>query len=470
MAGRSLQERKRIKECGWNAAGGRMARARVVISGVLALMMMALMAAVPIGQVDGATQAMAMRRIVVDVRAGQSSFVVTVDAKRSTGTFPKGFTALQVGTHVAFPMRAVLEAAGGVVRFEPSERTVYFALGPVAGAYELGSRTLIDSMYASSVRGDLFRTAGRTGTLYFSDDVLANYVRAAGGTLTVSTRSGLTSMVLQIPSTMQDVLGYQHDTFPAKAGHMRIVTLAPSLAENCFALGQGTNIIATSEYTDYPEQATKIPTVGAFTSPSLEKLLVLSPDMILVTRGTPLSVVEQLRKMGRNVYADDPQTLTGIVEAIRSEAVVLGVADRGFEVALSMHRSIEKVAAAAKKLPRKPSVYVEIWNSPLMSAGKGTFLSDLVAVAGGTNIGDDTNTAWPVLSEEYVISHNPDIIIVASGMGAGDVTGRTAFATVTAVKKGQVYEISGDYIFRPSPRIIQGLNLIAGYVQRAAQP
>ncbi|MGB9666059.1 MAG: ABC transporter substrate-binding protein, partial [Candidatus Cryosericum sp.] len=361
-------------------------------------------------------------------------------------------------------------AAGGVVRFEPSGKTVYFALGPVAGAYELGSGTLIDSTYASSVRGDLFRTAGRTGTLYFSDDVLGDYVRAAGGTLTVSTRSGLTSIVLQIPSTMQDVLGYQHDTFPAKAGHMRIVTLAPNLAENCFALGQGSNIIATSEYTDYPEQATKIPTVGAFTNPSLEKLLVLSPDVILVTNGTPLSVVEQLRKMGRNVYADDPKTLTGIVEAIRSEAVVLGVADRGFEVALSMHRSIEKVATAAKKLPRKPPVYVEIWNSPLMSAGKGTFLSDLIAVAGGTNIGDDTNTAWPVLSEEFVISRNPEIIIVASGMGAGDVTGRTAFATVTAVKKGQVYEIPGDYIFRPSPRIIQGLNLIAGYVQRAAQP
>jgi iron complex transport system substrate-binding protein len=104
-----------------------------------------------------------------------------------------------------------------------------------------------------------------------------------------------------------------------------------------------------------------------------------------------------------------------------------------------------------------------------MSAGKGTFLSDLIAVAGGVNIADATKDPWPVLSEEFVISHNPDIIIVASGMGAGDVTGRTAFATVSAVKKGQVYEIPGDYIFRPSPRIIKGLEMIADYVQRAAQ-
>ncbi|HEY9093277.1 MAG TPA: helical backbone metal receptor, partial [Candidatus Cryosericum sp.] len=204
-------------------------------------------------------------------------------------------------------------------------------------------------------------------------------------------------------------------------------------------------------------------------NPSLERLLVLSPDLILVTDGTPLAVVDRLKKMGRTVYADNPRTLLEIVSAIRSLSVVLGVPDRGYEVSLGMYRAIERVAAAGAKLPRKPSVYIELWNSPLMSAGKGTFVSDIVHVAGGTNIGDDTDTAWPTLSEEFVISHNPDVIVVASGMGAGDVTGRTSFSTVKAVQLGQVYDMVGDYIFRPSPRIIQGLEMIADYVQRAAQ-
>ena len=105
-----------------------------------------------------------------------------------------------------------------------------------------------------------------------------------------------------------------------------------------------------------------------------------------------------------------------------------------------------------------------------MSAGKGTFVSDLISVAGGSNIADEANTPWPVLSEEYVISHNPDVIIVASGMGAGDVLGRAAFSTTNAVKQGHVYDILGDYILRPSPRIIKGLELIADYVQRASRP
>ncbi len=461
--------RKRIDSHAHMAAGYALTGGRSAISIVLALMMLALVVVVPAGWADGAVVTVPMRRIVIDVRAGKPGFVVSVDTKRVAGNFPSGFTPVQLGSQLAFPMRAVWEAAGGVVRFEPSQNTVYFALGPVAGAYEFGTRALVDGGYNTSVRKDLFRFAGKTGALYLATDVLNGLIAAEGGTVATSTKSGLTSITLLVPSKMQDVLGYQHDTFPVKAGKMRLVTLAPNLAENCFAFGQGGNIIATSEYTDYPEQAKKIPTVGAFTSPSLEKLLVLSPDLVLVTRGTPLAVVDQLRKMGRNVYVDDPKSLSGIVEAIRSEATVLGVADRGFEVALAMHRSIAKVAVAAKKLTSKPAVYVEIWNSPLMSAGKGTFLSDLIAVAGGTNIADDTSNAWPVLSEEFVISHNPDIIIVASGMGTADVIGRTAFATVGAVKKGQVYEVPGDYIFRPSPRIIKGLEMIADYVQRAAR-
>jgi len=451
-------------------AGCRPAGGRKIISLVLAVIMVSTLVAFPARQAGNVASAASMRRVSLELRAGQSSFVVTTGSQRVAGSFPKGFVPLKLGTGLAFPLRAVIEAAGGTVRFEPSQNTVYVGLGPVAGAYEFGSRTLVDGSYNTSVRKDLVRALGKTGTLFLSEELLRGLVTVSGGTMTSSVKNGLTSIVLQIPSVMNDVLGYQHETFPTKAGRMRLVTLAPNLAENCFAIGQGSNIIASSEYTDFPEEAKKIPTVGAFSNPSLEKLLVLSPDLILVTDGTPLAVVERLRKMGRQVYADDPKSLSAIVEAIRSLSVVLGVPDRGFEVALSMHRSIVRVAAAAKKLTSKPAVYVEIWNSPLMSAGKGTFVSDLISVAGGSNIADETNTAWPVLSEEYIISHNPDIIVVASGMGSGDVAGRTAFSTVNAVKQGHVYDMVGDYIFRPSPRIIKGLEMIADYVQRASRP
>ncbi len=451
-------------------SGHWMARSTRTISSVLAILIfLSLLISIPGRSSDYVASAASMRRIVVELVAGQSSFAVTVGSKHVAANFPKSFVPFRTASGIAFPLRPVLEVAGGTVRFEKAQNSVYFAVGPVVGSYDLGKKTLTDGTYVTSVRKDLFRTAGRSGTLYLTDAVLKTLLSQAGGTLSIAAKNGKSTITCQIPSTITDVLGTVHDAFPAKAGKMRLVTLAPNLAENCFALGQGNNVIATSEYTDFPEEAKKIPTVGAFSSPSLEKLLVLSPDLILSTDGTPLAVVDRLKKMGRKVYADDPKSLVAIIGAIRQLSVVLGVPDRGFEVALSMHQAIARVAQAAAKLPRKPAVYVEIWNSPLMSAGKGTFVSDLVSVAGGTNIGDDADASWPTLSEEFVIKHNPDVILVASGMGAGDVSGRSSFSTVNAVKQGQVYDIVGDYIFRPSPRIIQGLELIAGYVQRAAQ-
>jgi iron complex transport system substrate-binding protein len=463
-ASRKLDGHVKSKTGLWMAHGTRTV-SLVLVTGIV----LSLFTSIAFRSSDYVASAASMRLISIEVTAGQSSFSVIVGSKRASANFPTGFTPFRTASGIAFPLRSVLEAAGGTVRFEKAQNTVYFAVGPVMGAYDLGKKTLVDGAYVTTTRKDLFRVAGKSGTLYLTDGDLKRLVGEAGGTLSITTKNGASTIACQVPSIITDVLGAEHDAFPAKAGRMRLVTLAPNLAENCFALGQGGNVIATSEYTDYPDEATKIPTIGAFSSPSLEKLLVLLPDLILVTNGTPLAVVDRLRKMGRNVYADDPKSLAGTVSAIRSLSIVLGVPDHGFEVALSMHQAITRVTEAAAKLPRKPSVYVEIWNSPLMSAGKGTFVSDLVSVAGGTNIADETNTAWPTLSEEFVISHNPDVIVVASGMGVGDVLGRTSFSTVNAVKRGDVYDMVGDYILRPSPRIIKGLELIADYVQRAAR-
>src|SRR5450759_69093 len=192
-------------------AGGSPAGRRWIISFVLAVIMVSMLVAVPSRQADSVALAASMRRVSLNIRTGQSTFVVTIGSKRVAGSFPKGFVPVELGTSLAFPMRALIEAAGGVVRFERSQNTAYFALGPVAGAYEFGSRTLVDSFYSTSVRRDLVRASGKTGILFFTVDVLKGLVAASGGTMTLSVSNGLTSIVLQIPSVMKDVLGYEHD-------------------------------------------------------------------------------------------------------------------------------------------------------------------------------------------------------------------------------------------------------------------
>lgn len=412
----------------------------------------------------------AVRTIRCELQQGASRFSVTVDSRRSSKAFPKGFLPVSTADGPAFPLRSFLEAVGGTVRFEKAQDTAYFGLGPVVGAYRFGQAQLIDGMYTASTRKDLLVTKAKMKTLYISYDALKHAVSLVGGTASCTVKAHGWSIVLQIPSTFKDCLGFVHDTFPAKAGRMRLVTLEPNIAEDCFAIGQGKNIIATVDYTDYPEEATKIPTIGEFNNPSLEKLLVLSPDLILVTDGTPMTVVNQLKKLGRPIYADDPKTILQTADAIRELGVVLGTPDRGFETALSMRTAVAKVTDAAQTLPRHPSVYIEIWDSPLMSAGKHTYVSDIITTAGGKNIGDETSSEWPVLSEEFVIKHDPDIILVGSGMGVSDVTGRSSFAGITAIKEGHVYEINGDYIYRACPRMITGLEQIAEIIQHVVKP
>jgi hypothetical protein len=195
-------------------AGCRLAGRRWVISLVLAVIMVSMLVTVPARQAGSVASAASMRRISLNIRAGQSTFVVTIGSKRIAGSFPRGFVPVRLGTGLAFPMRALIEAAGGVVRFERSQNTAYFALGPVAGAYEFGSRTLVDSSYNTSVRKDLVRASGKTGTLYLSDEILKVLVTASGGTMTSSVSNGLTSIVLQIPSVMKDVLGYDEARDP----------------------------------------------------------------------------------------------------------------------------------------------------------------------------------------------------------------------------------------------------------------
>jgi len=167
--------RNRIEKQVGPTIGCRPAGGKRIVSLVLAVIMVSMLVLVPTGQAGGVASAASMRRVSLDIRAGQSSFVVTVGARRVAGSFPKGFVPTRLGAGLAFPMRAVIEAVGGIVRFERSQNTAYFALGPVAGAYEFGSRTLVDSSYRTSVRKDLVRVSGKTGTLFLSDELLKGW-------------------------------------------------------------------------------------------------------------------------------------------------------------------------------------------------------------------------------------------------------------------------------------------------------
>jgi iron complex transport system substrate-binding protein len=112
----------------------------------------------------------------------------------------------------------------------------------------------------------------------------------------------------------------------------------------------------------------------------------------------------------------------------------------------------------------RPTVFVEVWHDPVTTAGKESFVADLIELAGGRNIGNEASTPYYTVSSEWVIARNPDVIIalyMAGGTNVPPVAGRAGWSAVAAVKNGRVYgNLNNDLILRPGPRVMEGAHLL----------
>lgn len=249
-------------------------------------------------------------------------------------------------------------------------------------------------------------------------------------------------------------------------GQFRIISLAPSTTEILFALGLEKEIVGVSLFCDYPAAAGRIDKVGTFSQPNVEKILSLSPDMIFCTGLEQAPVISKLRQLGLNVYVSDPSNFRELFDSIESIGKVAGREDEAAELIKSMKKEIEKASVASRVVSyeKRPKVFVEIWHSPIMTAGKGSFLDELITLAGGVNIAHDTPKPYSRFSAEKVIREDPDCIILAYMDKAGSVKSvgrRFGWRGISAVKNNRIYDdINPDLYLRPGPRLVDGLKEI----------
>lgn len=237
-----------------------------------------------------------------------------------------------------------------------------------------------------------------------------------------------------------------------------IVSIAPSNTEILFALGLGANVIGVTEACDYPTDAKLKPKVGQVEM-NIEKIVEMSPDLVVAVAGMQMPVIETLSDLGITVLALDPKTLQGVLDSItlvgkttgRDEAASLLTQELGNEI-----QDIQSKAAEAVAGEGRPKVFVEIWDDPLMTAGPGTFIDELIRIAGGENISGDAGMEWPEFSLEVVLERDPEVIITV-WRDADDVRGRPAWKHVSAVKTGRIQKMNPDILTRPGPRLVQGL-------------
>ncbi|MDD5432089.1 MAG: cobalamin-binding protein [Candidatus Omnitrophica bacterium] len=251
----------------------------------------------------------------------------------------------------------------------------------------------------------------------------------------------------------------------AQAGE-RYISLAPSTTEILFALGLESEIVGVSTFCNYPPEAKNKEKVGDFSYPNLEKIASLNPDYVFCTGLEQAPVINELKRLKLNFYVADPVNIQELFETINDIGKITGKHNEAAKLIEKMKSEVDGVIAQSKNIPQEKrlGVFVEIWHEPLMTAGKGSLVDELITLAGGINIAHDVPRPYCIFSAEKVISFNPQCIILAYMDKESPiklVESRFGWKNIDAVKNKRVFnDIDPDLFLRPGPRITIGLKAL----------
>lgn len=254
---------------------------------------------------------------------------------------------------------------------------------------------------------------------------------------------------------------------------LRVVCLAPSVAEIACALGQADRLVGAAAFSDSPEAAARLPRVGSYADPDVERILALTPDLCLgVTGMTPPGCVQRLRELGLRVELLDTTDLDAVSRSILRVGDLLDAKPQAEALSLSMRRRIQDVAEAVRGTVDRPAVLYQIGMAPMHAAGAHTFLDELIRLAGGRNVCASLS-GYPRLSLEQAVALRPEVIFIPT-MGHdrfGRARSRWAdWPEVPAVKSGRIHILDSDLYDRPGPRLVLGLEEMARLLHPEAFP
>lgn len=246
----------------------------------------------------------------------------------------------------------------------------------------------------------------------------------------------------------------------------RIISLSPSTTEILFAAGLGDNIVGVTTFCDYPEEAKLKPKIGGMSNPSLEAVVSLRPDIVIMTTdGNPKEFEERLRSMNIRTYVFKARTISQLPDGIRDIGKALNE-ENGFNaLASEIEKTLDNFKAGNHG--RNKKVLFMIWPEPLIVAGPGTAIDDAIKMLGAVNIAEDAGIQYPKYSIEEVVRRSPDIIFVGKGSGM-DMQETSAgllkrISYIPAVKNNKVFYVN-DGLYRLGPRVIEGIEELAGYI------
>jgi iron complex transport system substrate-binding protein len=251
----------------------------------------------------------------------------------------------------------------------------------------------------------------------------------------------------------------------------RIVCLTEETVETLYLLGEEQRIAGVSGYAVRPARVRKEkPRISAFISADVDKVLALDPDLVLTFSDLQADIAAALIRRGVAVHAFNHRDVAGILAMIRTLGALVGASPKADALALTLEVRLAKVRQDAARLPRRPRVYFEEWDDPMISSIR--WIAELIEIAGGEEVFPDRsrqkNAPERIVSAADVIAAKPDIII-GSWCGKkfvpAKVAAREGFATIPAVRDGWLREIKAPLILQPGPAALtDGLDALAGIV------
>lgn len=284
--------------------------------------------------------------------------------------------------------------------------------------------------------------------------------KVAGG-LALIVGIGLSVVLLRIGSQSERLVSTE--AVSEDRGSKRVITLAPSITETVFTLGLGDRVVGVTDFCTYPEEATQKERVGGWMNPNLEKITVLQPDLVII-QGQHEKVRAYCERRNIPLLSVDMDTMPGIFEGIREIAEALGCPSCGKRLSSKIRLELKEAQAAVADRPRL-RVFLLLGRRPgsltgLYTMGRGTFLTEVVEIAGGMSIFADVDQPYPQASKESLVQRAPEVILE---MHPGETftpeeieklkRDWSAMPSLPAVHTGRIYVMTEDFALIPGPRV-----------------
>jgi iron complex transport system substrate-binding protein len=248
----------------------------------------------------------------------------------------------------------------------------------------------------------------------------------------------------------------------------RVIALAPSITEVIYDLDQEKRLVGATQYSTHPSEAKSLPRVGSYVRLDIEKIVALRPDLcVAIKDGNPKHIIDKIVSLGIPVYVIDPRSLLQIMDTITRLGDLLHAERAAADLVDDMEKRIERVQTLVGGARSKPRVFFQIDAEPLFSAGNNTFIHELIELAGGINTAAGENP-YPRYSWEDILVLQPEIVLISSMAGGLDpedlVKTWRKWDQLSAVNNDKVFVVDADLFDRPTSRLVDGLEVIAGII------